>query len=414
MAHLLTLNDVETRLKMVLEFFNNDTSGFVIHLSNYLDNQKVKYAWRKKPDEKVEQSNQEQKEKEKQTKAKVTTDMETKSSTLPSDGQDSMVEQITAAVAKGNFDLLALMKSLDCDIYGPTSSLEECQRVRRASALGTIAANMGSGSVVDKSASVVSSAIELAETEEKEDAQIDGEIEFEQEEFIAGDDVVIIEGDNCGLFGTLQHSTTGIFAGLDDSVKEDEDGYYGVDVHQFPGTEDACTEGFWIHPDALYHKKHEAGDEVYVTDGLNAGNTGNIQSDNGRLAFDDGCYGVDVAIPGGSVDGYWIHPASMKPSKETEQKKPKEIDEADLAEIDKFEFLPYVPYPGCAMDECMANMLNTQEIDINIKRLPSSSGKVVYRWGGQRHLVRFIHGVLLVKQNDTWIELNPILRKLGF
>merc|ERR1719192_1215788 len=139
-AHLLTLGDVEKRLKMVMQFFNNDTSGFVIHLSNYLSSQKVKYAWRKKPDptEKIEQSNQEQKEKEKQTKPKVTTDMETKSSTL-SDGKDSMVEQITAAVKKGNFDLLAWMES---QTGGPSSSLEECQRVRRASALGTIAANM--------------------------------------------------------------------------------------------------------------------------------------------------------------------------------------------------------------------------------------------------------------------------------
>jgi len=347
-----------------------------------------------------------------------------KSETVIEDaGSDQeMYEQITAAVAKGNFDLRALLKKLNLegDQKGKDSQkLEEAQRIRRASALGALSTTMNSEdgrkmSAVEKNSSVVGSAIELAEAEEQEDLQAEEELEYEQEEFRAGDEVVIIEGDNCGLFGTLQHSTTGIFAALDDSVKEDEDGYYGVDVHQFPGTDDACTEGFWIHPDALYHKKYEAGDEVYVTDGLNAGNYGNIQSDNGRLAFDDGCYGVDVKIPGGAIDGYWIHPASMRPSKKVEETKPKhEADEADLAEIDNFEYLPYVPYPGCYIDEGLAELLNTQEIDINIKRLVTRSGTVVYRWGGKRHLVRFLYGVLLVKEDGKWTELAPILRKFG-
>merc|ERR1712233_86370 len=331
--------------------------------------------------------------------------------------KEHVAKAVTSEFEKGNQDLLALLKS--CSAAATTGAyLVDAQKVRRASALGTINANMSTEdgrkmSAVEKNALVVDSAIKLAETEEKEELQAEEE-EFEQEEFAAEDEVVIIEGDNCGLFGTLQHSTTGIFAALDDSVKEDEDGYYGVDVHQFPGTDDACTEGFWIHPDALYHKKYEAGDEVYVTDGLNAGNYGNIQGDNGRLAFDDGCYGVDVKIPGGAIDGYWIHPASMRPSKKVEETKPKhEADEADLAEIDNFEYLPYVPYPGCYIDGGLAELLNTQEIDINIKRLVIRSGTVVYRWGGKRHLVRFLYGVLLVKEDGKWTELAPILRKFG-
>merc|ERR1719189_3063631 len=146
----------------------------------------------------------------------------------------------------------------------PTKGLEEAQRIRRKSALGVLAASTKTDdgrkmSAIDKNTSVVGSAIQLADTEEKEDVQVaEEEYEFEQEEFSAGDKVVIIEGDNCGWFGTLQHSTTGIFAALDDSVKEDEDGYFGVDVHMHPGTGDECTEGFWIHPDALYHKKYDA------------------------------------------------------------------------------------------------------------------------------------------------------------
>jgi len=85
----------------------------------------------------------------------------------------------------------------------------------------------------------------------------------------------------------------------------------------------------------------------------------------------------------------------------------------DLTEIDKFDFLPYIAYPGDAMDEALADMLNTQEIDINIKRIVTNSGKVVYRYNRKRHLIRFIHGILLVKENGEWTALGPILRKLA-
>merc|ERR1712080_721804 len=148
----------------------------------------------------------------------------------------------------------------------------------------------------------------------------------------------------------------------------------------------------------------------------NIGRTGTIQSDGERMRFDAGSYGVDVKMEDGTIEGYWIHPTSMKfldEDKEKKRKKAKEEEEADLEEIDQFEFLPYVALPGDAMDEALAEQLNTFEIDLNIKRLVTKSGKVVYRYGGKRHLVRYIHGVLLVKENKIWTELIPELRKLA-
>lgn len=110
-------------------------------------------------------------------------------------------------------------------------------------------------------------------------------------------------------------------------------------------------------------------------------------------------------------------PANESPERKKDAPKEEtateEAEDPDLAEIDKFDFLPYIAYPGDAMDEALADMLNTQEIDVNIKRLTSKGGKVVYRYGGSRHLVRYIHGVLLVKENGEWTELSPILQKMA-
>eukprot|EP00463_Aulacantha_scolymantha_P002270 TRINITY_DN2956_c0_g1_i1.p1 TRINITY_DN2956_c0_g1~~TRINITY_DN2956_c0_g1_i1.p1 ORF type:complete len:157 (+),score=54.31 TRINITY_DN2956_c0_g1_i1:174-644(+) len=150
---------------------------------------------------------------------------ETTTNDTLSQAKDSLVEKISAKT-----DLVAMLKVSDA----PKTTLAEAQKCRRASALVAIAASITSEdsrkmSAIEKNAAVVDDAIQLADKEEKEDAQIEEE-EIEQEEFAAGDEVVIIEGDNCGLFGTLQYSTTGIFAALDDTVKEDEDGYFGVDV----------------------------------------------------------------------------------------------------------------------------------------------------------------------------------------
>merc|ERR1712087_475309 len=293
-----------------------------------------------------------------------------------------------------------------------SATLEEAQQIRRSSVLETLGTDIDSEngrrmSAVEKNVKIVNNAILLANVEEKEDALAEEEgFANQKEKFYGGNKVVIIEGDNCGVFGILQSNPPGIFDSFTwlpvRSVKENDDGYYGVDIELYSGTRDACVEGFWIHPDALYHKKYEAGEEVYVTDGLNAGNYGTIQTDNGRLLFDNGCYGVDVKIPNGTVEGFWIHPSSLQPAnkspekekeKEKEEKERKEMEE-EFSKFDKFEFLPYIPYPDCSIDLGMATVLNTHEIDINIKRLITKSGKVVYRWNGKRHLVRYIHGVL--------------------
>jgi len=390
----------------------------VIHLGRYLRKNPLRAQPKTLAETKVEQSKISEKKKTKTVTSENPGDSKFDSSLKE---KDDLASKISAAVDKGNVDLLEILKTYSIP-------LDAAQRVRRASALGAIQSTITSEdgrkkSAVEKNALVVEDAIKLADTEEKEDNQAEEE-QWEQEDFAAEDEVVIIEGDNCGLFGTLQHSTTGIFAALDDTVKEDEDGYFGVDVHLYPGTNDACTEGFWIHPEALQHKKYEANDEVYVTDGLNVGRYGNIQSDNGRLQFDEGCYGVDVKMEDGTTEGYWIHPTSMIPASESPSRKKdapekkeetvtEEAEDPDLAEIDKFDYLPYIAYPGDAMDEALADLLNTKEIDINIKRLTSKAGKVVYRYGGQRHLVRYIHGVLLVKEKGEWTELGPILEKMA-
>jgi len=412
MAQILNLADVESRLKLVLSFFNNDTTRFSIHLGRYLAKNQRTYLPPKAGDENTDQSKQGEK---KESKKDVTTDMK-KSGTKEFE-TDSMFKLLASSFDKDiGTDLFTLLKTSET---GKVSSdkVKEAQRIRRASALATIKSTITDEdgrkmSSIEKKSAVVDNAIFLAETEEKEDEAV--EDDYEQEEFKAGDEVIIIEGDNCSLFGTLQHSTDGIFGIFDDTVKEDDEGNYGVDVHMADGGED---EGFWIHPEAMQHKKYLPGDEVKVIDGINVGRVGTIQvDDKGLMRFDAGSYGVDVKMEDGTIEGYWIHPTSMKfldEDKEKKRKKAKEEEEADLEEIDQFEFLPYVALPGDAMDEALAEQLNTFEIDLNIKRLVTKSGKVVYRYGGKRHLVRYIHGVLLVKENKIWTELIPELRKLA-
>merc|ERR1712115_694043 len=212
-------------------------------------------------------------------------------------------------------DLLSLLKSAGTGKISSTK-LVDAQRVRRASALGALASTITTGdgrkmSSIEKNEAVIGGAIKLADQEEKEDEEL--EDDFEQEEFRAGDDVVIIEGDNCGLFGTLQHSTGGIFGIFDDAVKEDEEGNFGVDIHPADGGED---EGYWIHPTSMVFKD---------------------------------------------------------PSKEKKIERKTEED-LDLEEVDKFEFLPYIAFPGDAMDEALGEHLNTLEIDINVKRIIARSG----------------------------------------
>lgn len=412
MAQILNLADVEARLKLVLGFFNNDTTRFSIHLGRYLVKNKQTYLPSKAGDENTDQSKQGEK---KESKTNVTTDPGKAGSR--DFEMDSMFKLVTSSFDKDiGTDLLSLLKA-DTSLKLTSDKLTEAQRIRRASALGAMTSKITGEegrkmSSIEKNAAVIDNAIFLADTEEKEDAEV--EDDFEQEDFRAGDEVVIIEGDNCSLFGTLQHSTGGIFGIFDDAVKEDEEGNYGVDVHMADGGED---EGFWIHPEAMQHKKYLPGDEVKVIDGINVGRVGTIQVDeSGLMRFDAGSYGVDVKMEDGAIEGYWIHPTSMvflDEEKGKERKQAKAAEEADLEEIDKFEFLPYCAMPGDVMDEALGEQLNTFEIDINIKRLVTKSGKVLYRFGGKRHLVRYIHGVLLVKQNKVWTELIPELRKLS-
>lgn len=410
MAQLLELADVESRLKLVMSFFNNDTNRFAIHLGRYLAKNQATFL-PKKVDDNTDQSKQGEK---KDAPPSVFTNMDKQIEEFET---DSMFKLLTASLDKDiGCDLLYLLKKVDNGKLVP-DRLESAQRVRRASALGAITSKIVTGdgrkmSALDKNLAVVSDALRLADCEEKEDDELDDD--FEQEEFRAGDDVVIIEGDNCGLYGTLQHSTGGIFGVFDDAVKEDEEGNFGVDIHPADGGED---EGFWIHPEAMQHKKYVAGDEVKVVDGINVGRCGAIQSEeNGVLRFDAGSYGVDVKMEDGTIEGYWIHPTSMvflDPEKESVKIQRKTEEEIDLEEIDKFEYLPYVSHPGDTLDEALGEQLNTFEIDINIKRIITKSERVVYRYGGSRHLVRYIHGVLLVKENGIWTELVPELRKLA-
>jgi len=334
--------------------------------------------------------------------------------------KSGLAKELTFAFEKdSNFDLLALLKSTATGSI-TTNQLVEAQNVRRASSLGQLSTTITAGdgrrlTGFEKNQLVVSAAIKLADTEEAEDEQL--EDEWEQEEFKAGDEVIIVEGENGGLFGTLQNAIGGIFGCFDPAVREDDEGNYGVDVHiRDPDTGKMTDEGFWIHPEAMQHKKYQAGEEVKVIDGINIGRFGKIQSIGDRIRMDDGAYGVDVKMDDGTIEGYWIHPTSMIYAHESEEKKAekkKEEEDADLEEIDKFDFLPYIAFPGDAMDEALAQELNTHEIDINIRRIVANSGRVIYRFGGKRHVVRYIHGVLLVKEGKIWNELVPVLQKMA-
>jgi hypothetical protein len=108
-------------------------------------------------------------------------------------------------------------------------------------------------SSVEKNCFVVEQAMKLAEVEQIEDEQIADDDDL-MDEYKAGDEVVIIEGENCGLFGKLQNSTGGIFGVFDQGIKEDEEGNFGVDVHMPSGqdegigfTQKPCNlKGMWL------------------------------------------------------------------------------------------------------------------------------------------------------------------------
>jgi len=435
---ILSLQDVETRLKLVMKYFDDNSAEFVMHLGRYLD----KYGPERTTRSKTSGDQADQKKREAEKKAmegkKLVTDMsnlgvlkslvESADVESKQDGQSALQQ---AVISPGS-DLIQMLlasggiessstapitesknwkevteKKADKEIV--KSALETAQKIRRRESILALtkietASDGRRLSSIEKNALVIDEAIKLATTEEIEEAQMDDEDDEDDEEFFPGQDVVIIEGDNVGLFGVLQQEG--------DAIKTDYESNYGVDVHM----EDGTVEGYWIHPEALQHKKFAAGDRVRVIDGLNAGRTGAIQIDGKRLRFDNGSYGVDVDVDG-EIEGFWVYPKSMKfldPEREKQWEEARKVPELVSDDEKDWEFLPYIPYPNDKVDQALGESLNTHEIDVNIKRLTVGKGKIVYRFGeegkAQLHKVRCVHGVLLTKHGGEWTELIPILQ----
>lgn len=114
-----------------------------------------------------------------------------------------------------------------------------------------------------------------------------------------------------------------------------------------------------------------------------------------------------------------------------------EVVEDDAQRLQKqFNFLPYRPVPNDPIDLALADQLNIFELDVDIKRssVPKKKGakshKAIYRIQGRRVYVRYIHGVLLFKDEPKgdqggdhlapqwrddktgWTPLIPALREL--
>lgn len=421
-----------------MNFFDDNTAEFVMHLSKYLD----KYGPEKITRSKTSGDQADQKTREAEKKAmegkKLVTDMsnlgvlkslvESADVESKQDGQSALQQAVISPgsdliqmlLASGGIETSSTApitesknwkevteKKADKEIV--KSALETAQKIRRRESILALtkietAADGRRLSSIEKNALVIDEAIKLATTEEIEEAQMEDDDDDDDEEFFPGQDVVIIEGDNVGLFGVLQQEG--------DVIKTDYESNYGVDVHM----EDGTVEGYWIHPEALQHKKFTAGDRVRVIDGLNAGRTGAIQVDVKRLRFDNGSYGVDVDVDG-EIEGFWVYPKSMKFLDAEREKQWEEARKVpDLVSDDEkdWEFLPYIPYRNDAVDHALGESLNTEEIDVNIKRLTVGKGKIVYRFGPegnvQLHKVRCVHGVLLTKYGGEWVELIPLLR----
>jgi len=437
---ILSLQDVESRLKLVMAYFNEDTADFMMHLSKYLDKYAPECNARAKTSGDQADQKKRQAEKEALKKKKIVTDM-SKLGVLKSLVESADVESkqdgqsaLQQAVISPGSDLIQMLlasggieksstapitdsknwkevteKKADRDVV--KSALETAQKIRRRESILALskidkAEDGRKLSSIEKNALVVDEAIKLATTEEIEEAQMEDE-DDEDEEFFPGQDVVIIEGDNVGLFGVLQS--------YGELIKTDYESNYGVDVHM----EDGTIEGYWIHPEALQHKKFTAGDRVKVVDGLNAGRTGTIQVDGKRLRFDNGSYGVDVDVDG-EIEGFWVYPKSMKfldPEREKQWEESRKVPELVSDDEKDWNFLPYIPFRNDPVDQALGESLNTEEIDVNIKRLTVGKGKVVYRFGPEGkvllHKVRCVHGVLLTKEDGKWVELIPLLRELA-
>jgi len=462
MTHLLTLRDVERRMSLVLDYFGNDTCQFTIHLSKYLEQHADLYDPRAMYDRALQMqdhfpSNQSQKaraEKKHEKKEEKKTDIGTVAKLLVGDSKsDSSGLEKTLEGGSSN-ELVAELSKSGISLEGPltkskswasvvgskpnseqakdaANTLKVAQAVRRRASIAKIKSKMGSEdgrkmSSVEKNMYVVDEALKIARTEDVEEEEI-GEclasmfsgLTIEDEEdlpFEVKDKVIIIEGDNVGRCGEIQATREG-------KIREDHEGNFGIDVEM----ENGDIEGFWIHPEALQHRKFDGGDKIVVIEGDNENRAGVIQFNEGKIAMDNGSYGVDVKMEDGTEEGFWIHGASMKWQSEDKNKvwqaKVRDIKakhegdekEEDDDDEDDFEYLPYEAVEGDQVDEVLAEQLNTFEIDVFVKRIlcGKNNTKVRYRFGSKTHMVKCINGFLLVKQGKEWKDLIPILREIA-
>jgi len=143
-----------------------------------------------------------------------------------------------------------------------------------------------------------------------------------------------------------------------------------------------------------------------------------LSSESGRRlsALEKGLYVVEQAIELANKEETEDVKLGVKLEDEVEEAPPKEKN---------FKYLPYEPVEGDAVDELLAEQLNIFEIDIDIRPLQlkkkkkkrggkdKGGKKIFYRISGKKKRVRCIHGVLLLREKDEWIELIPYLRKLA-
>jgi len=138
-------------------------------------------------------------------------------------------------------------------------------------------------------------------------------------------------------------------------------------------------------------------------------------SDSGRRlsALEKGLYIVDNAIK--LADQEEEEDVTLGVEVEVEEESPKEKN---------WKYLPYEPVAGDAVDELLGELLNVYEIDVDIRpvqlkkkkkkgRKGKRSNKIFYRIQGKKKRVREVHGVLLVREKEEWVELIPKLRKLA-
>jgi len=145
--------------------------------------------------------------------------------------------------------------------------------------------------------------------------------------------------------------------------------------------------------------------------------TKHLSGDSGRRlsALEKGLYVVDKAI----------ELANQEEDEDVTLGIEVEVEE-ESAKEKSWKYLPYEPVAGDPVDELLGELLNVYEIDIDIRPLQlkkkkkkkkgkkgKPSNKIFYRIQGKKKRVREVHGVLLIRENDEWIELIPKLRKLA-